>query len=111
MASFSTLDELIDLYPDAFDPAEAEGMDAIVQLDIDGDDGGQYHLEIRNQELTVHAGTHEDPTVTISTSAENWFDIHRGEASPMSLMMTGQLQISGSMPTATKFQNVFDVER
>jgi putative sterol carrier protein len=26
----------------------------------------------------------------------------------MSLMMTGQLQISGSMSVATKFQSVFD---
>jgi putative sterol carrier protein len=108
MPSFSNLDELIALYPDAFDPAEAEGMDAVVQLDIDGEDGGQYYLEIRDQELDVHEGTHDDPTVTISTSAENWLDINRGDASPMSLMMTGQLQISGSMSVATKFQSVFD---
>jgi putative sterol carrier protein len=108
MPSFSSLDELVALYPDHFDPSEAEGMDGIVQLDIDGEKGGQYYLEIRNQELSVSEGAHEDPTVTISTSAENWLDIHRGEASPMTLMMTGQLQISGSMPMATKFQNVFD---
>ena len=108
MPSFSTLDELVALYPEAFDPAEAEGMDAVIQLDIDGDDGGRYALTIRDQEMDVSEGMHDDPTVTVRTSAENWLDIHRGEASAMSLMMTGQLTIEGSMSAATKFQYVLD---
>jgi len=108
MASFSNLDELVALYPDAFDPSEAEGMDAVIQLDIAGDDGGRYFLEIQDQEMDVTEGMHDDPTVTVQTSAENWLDIHRGEASAMSLMMTGQLTIQGSMSTATKFQDILD---
>ena len=108
MPSFSTLDELVSLYPEYFDPQAAAGMNGIVQLDIDGEKGGAYYLEIQDQELSVTEGMHDDPAVTIRTSAEHWLDIHRGEANPMSLMMTGKMQISGSMPMATKFQSVFD---
>jgi len=109
MASYSNVAELLELYPNAFNPDAAAGMDGIVQLDISGDDGGQYFIEIVDQSMEINEGTHDDPTVTITTSDENWLDIHRGEANPMSLMMSGDLSISGSMAMATKFQDLFDV--
>ncbi|HHP7237149.1 SCP2 sterol-binding domain-containing protein [Longibacter sp.] len=109
MAAFSNLDELMQLYPNAFNPQAAKGMDGVVQLDISGEKGGTYFLEISDQSLSIHEGTHEDPSVTISTTDEHWLDIHRGDANPMSLMMRGELSISGSMSMATKFQDMFDV--
>ncbi len=109
MAAPNSIDELLDLYPEYFNPAEAEGVDGIVQLDLSGEDGGQYVLTIRNQELDVQEGTHEDPTVAIKTTAERWLQINRGEANPMMLMMTGRLSIDGSLSMATKFQSLFDV--
>lgn len=109
MAEFSNLDELVAVYPKYFNPAAAEGMDAIVQLDISGDKGGQYFIQIADQEIDVQEGMHDDPSVTVKTAAEHWLGIHRGDANPMSLMMTGKLKISGSMGVATKFQNLFDV--
>jgi len=51
---------------------------------------------------------HDDPTVTIRTTAERWLKINRGEASPMTMMMMGQLTVDGSVPMATKFQSMFD---
>jgi putative sterol carrier protein len=109
MAAPNSIDELLALYPEYFNPAEAEGVDGIVQLDLSGEDGGQYVLTIRNQELDVQEGTHEDPTVAIKTTAERWLQINRGEANPMMLMMTGRLSIDGSLSMATKFQSLFDV--
>ena len=108
MAAPESVSELIDLYPEYFQPEEAEGVDGVVQLDLDGEEGGQYYLVIQNQELDVQEGVHEDPTVTIQTTADRWLKINRGEASPMTLMMTGRLKIEGSIPMATKFQSMFD---
>lgn len=109
MAAFSNLSELLELYPKAFNPDAAKGMNDVVQLDISGDDGGTYFLEIVDQSLDISEGTHDDPTVTITTTDENWLDIHRGEANPMTLMMRGELSIAGSMAMATKFQDLFEV--
>ena len=109
MAAPNSIDELLELYPEYFNPQAAEGVDGVVQLNLTGDDGGQYVLTIRDQELDVQEGTHEDPTVTIKTTAERWLKINRGEANPMSLMMTGRLSIDGSLSMATKFQSLFDV--
>jgi len=108
MASPETIPELIDLYPEYFQPSEAEGVEGIVQLDLDGDGGGQYYLVIEDQTLDIHEGVHDDPTVTIRTTAERWLKINRGEASPMTMMMMGQLTVDGSVPMATKFQSMFD---
>ena len=108
MASPKTIPELIDLYPEYFQPSEAEGVEGIVQLDLDGDGGGQYYLVIEDQTLDIHEGVHDDPTVTIHTTAERWLKINRGEANPMTMMMMGQLTVDGSVPMATKFQSMFD---
>jgi putative sterol carrier protein len=109
MAAPQTIPELLDYYPEYFNPQAAEGVDGIVQLDLDGEGGGQYFLKIQNQELDVNEGTHDDPTVTIRTTAERWLKINRGEASPMTMMMMGKLKIDGSLSMATKFQSMFDV--
>lgn len=109
MAAPNSIDELLDLYPEYFNAAAAEGVDGVVQLDLSGEGGGQYVLTIRDQELDVAEGTHEDPTVTIKTTAERWLQVNRGEANPMTLMMTGRLSIDGSLSMATKFQSLFDV--
>ncbi len=108
MAAPETISELIDLYPQYFQPSEAEGVDGVVQLDLDGDDGGQYYLVIEDQTLDIHEGTHDDPTVTIRTTVERWLKVNRGEASPMTMMMMGQLKVDGSLSMATKFQSMFD---
>lgn len=108
MASPETIDELLALYPEYFQPQEAAGVDGVVQLDLEGEDGGQYYLVIEDQTLGVHEGTHADPTVTIRTTAERWLEINRGEASPMTMMMLGKLRVDGSLSMATKFQSMFD---
>lgn len=109
MANPQTIPELLEVYPEYFNPQAAEGIDGVVQLDLKGEGGGQYYLTIRNQELNVHEGTHDDPTVAIRTTAERWLKINRGEASPMTMMMTGRLTIDGSLSMATKFQSLFDI--
>lgn len=108
MAVPETIPELLDRYPKHFNPRAAEGVSGVVQLDLEGDDG-QYYLVIENQELDIHKGRHDDPTVTIRTTAERWLKINRGEANPMTLMMMGKLRIDGSLSMATKFQSLFDV--
>lgn len=108
MATPKTISELLDLYPEYFQPEEAAGVDGVVQLDLDGEGGGQYYLVIEDQSVDVQEGTHEDPTVTIRTTAERWLKVNRGEANPMTMMMLGKLQIDGSLSMATKFQSMFD---
>lgn len=102
-----TLNDLLDLYRDRFEPEKAAGIDAVVQLDITGEGGGKHVLTIRDQTLTIEEGTHDDPAITLRSSLEDFMELNLGDANPMSLIMTGKVKLSGSMPLAMKFQKLF----
>lgn len=102
-----TIPELLEEYQKRFLPEKADGVDAVIQLSLSGDGGGDYHLIVKDRTFRYEPGAHPDPTVTLSCSAQNWIDISTGKANPMMLMMTGKLKVSGSLPMATKFQSLF----
>lgn len=108
MPNHETIDELLQSYSERFSPEKAQGMDSVVQMNLTGEGGGQYYAEVQDQELNIEEGTHEAPDTTLTTSAENWLKVNNGNANPMQLMMQGQLSVDGSIPTATKFQGLFE---
>ncbi len=107
MAKFESIPEVIQSYQERFQPDQASGVDGIVQLNLTGEGGGPYYMIIKDQQLEVVEGEHDDPTVTVTTSAEDWLKINNGESNPMALMMQGKLKVKGSLPMATKFQGMF----
>lgn len=102
-----TLDDVVAMYERKFDPEKAAGIDAVVQFDITGDGGGQRFLTIQDQQMAVAEGTHPDPTITVRSSLENFLKLNLGEANPMALMMTGKVKVSGSVPLAMRFTQLF----
>lgn len=90
-----------------FKPEAAAGVDGVFQLNYAGDGGGQWYLNVHDQQLEVEEGVHPNPDVTVASEAEDWLKIANGEANPMMMMMTGKLKIKGSIPLATKLQSIF----
>lgn len=107
MPRYQSIPEVMASYPARFQPAQAAGVDGVVQLNLTGEGGGPYYMLIKDGTLDVQEGTHPDPTVTVTTPAAEWLKVNNGEANPMMLMMGGKLKISGSLPMATKFQSMF----
>ncbi len=105
--AIETIQDLFEAYKKNFAPDRAEGVDAVFQLHLTGEGGGDYILTVKDQKLTIEEGVAENPTTTLKTSAQNWIDISLGKANPMMMMMTGKLKVSGSIPMATKFQSLF----
>jgi putative sterol carrier protein len=64
-------------------------------------------MVIDDQTLNIEEGEHDDPTVAVTTSADDWLKINNGQTNAMALMMQGKLKVSGSLPMATKFQSMF----
>ena len=56
--------------PGKLDPEAADGLDAVYQFDLNGADGGQYQLQIRDGACHISEGTHPDPHVTLAMSGE-----------------------------------------
>jgi putative sterol carrier protein len=89
------------------DPEAAEGLDAIYQFDLNGADGGQYQLQIRDGVCQVSEGTHPDPHVTLAMSGEDCLRVLNGQLSGTMVAMSGRLRISGDMGLALQLASLF----
>ncbi len=103
----SSVREIFENIDQGFDPEKAEGVDAIFQFDLTGDDGGQYWIKVADKQAEVHEGTHDAPTMVITSSAQDYIDLVNGELNPMSAFMQGKVKVKGDMGLALKLQAMF----
>jgi putative sterol carrier protein len=93
------------------DPDAAEGLDAVYQFDLNGSDGGQYQVQIRDGACQVLEGTHPDPHVTLAMSGEDCVRVLNGQLSGTSVAMSGRVRISGDMGLALQLPSLFPTLR
>lgn len=108
MAELSkSVQQVFDLMPRRLRPEQTEGIDAIIQMDLEGDEGGQWCLIISEGVLTVSPGVCDNPNMTMTMASGDWLDIANGVANSMGLFMSGKIRISGDMQLAIKMQSMF----
>ncbi len=101
------IQEVFEAIPEQFNADAASGVDAIFQFDISGEQGGKYWIKVVDQQVEVHEGEAEDPTITILSNAEDYLKMVNGELSPMSAFMQGKIKVKGNMGLAMKLQSMF----
>lgn len=89
------------------DPDAADGLDVVYQFNLNGADGGQYQLQIRDGACQVSEGVHPDPQVTLAMSGEDCLKVLNGQISGTMVAMTGRLRISGDMGLALQLASLF----
>lgn len=98
-----------DQVPEKVNKDKIQGMDCIYQFDITGDGGGQWYIVIANGDATVHEGTADNPSITITMEASNFINLLQGKLNGQMAFMTGKLKIKGDMALALKLQSVFSL--
>lgn len=91
----------------SFDPAQAKGVNAVIQLNATGDGGGQYALSIADGKMDVTEGVAEKSSVQINVAAKDWLDIIGGQLDPTKAFMMGKLRIAGDLGLMMRFQRMF----
>jgi putative sterol carrier protein len=86
------------------DPAKTAGLNNSYLFDVEG--AGQWTVRVSDGQVTVTEGA-EPADVTISSAAETFEKIARGEQNPTTAYMTGKLKIKGDMGAAMKLQKLF----
>ncbi|MCL4879240.1 MAG: SCP2 sterol-binding domain-containing protein [Anaerolineae bacterium] len=103
----TTVDEVFARMGEVFKADKAAGMDAVFQFDLSGDNGGQYWIKVMDGAFESGQGQHENPSVTLLASADDYIKIANGDMAAMSAFMSGKLKVKGEMGLALKLQQVF----
>lgn len=104
-------EEIAQIFPEMvvrFLPEKAEGVNATIQFDLAGDNGGLYWLKIANKTATVGEGKVDSPKMTIKGAADDYAAMAQGTLNPMQAFMSGRIKIQGDMGLAMKFMSLFN---
>lgn len=92
-----------------FNPDKAQGVDAVIQFDLSGEDGGQYWVRIQNGTVTAGEGMAENPKITIRSSMDTWKDVAAGKTNVVNAFMMGKLKVQGDMGLGIRMQSMFSL--
>jgi putative sterol carrier protein len=106
-----SIQSLMDRLCGAFVPERAEGIDATVQFDLTGDQGGEWVVTIQDQSCQVEQGRIENANLSFSAQAKDALDVLAGKMDPMGAFMRGKLRLAGDMGLAMRLAKLFDVTR
>jgi putative sterol carrier protein len=90
-----------------FLPEKAVGVNAIIQFDLSGDNGGLYWLRVADGKCESGEGQAVDPKMTLKAAADDYYSVVSGAMNPMQAFMSGKLKIQGDMSLAMKLQTMF----
>lgn len=107
MAKATSIEEIFNNIDEGFNPDKAEGVDAIFQFNLTGDNGGQYWIQVKNKEAVVHQGEHDAPTMTVTSTADDYIALANGDLNAMTAFMQGKIKVKGDMGLAMKLQSMF----
>jgi putative sterol carrier protein len=102
-----TVQELISRMPRALIPEKANGVNAVIQYQLSGDEGGDWIVAIKDGLCTVQQGTAPNATMTLSADAQDYKDVITGKLNPMTAFMTGKLRLAGDLNLAMKLTSFF----
>jgi putative sterol carrier protein len=109
MTVAENLQEIFEKMPEAFRPEQAQNVNAVIQLELSGEGGGEWAIQIANGSISIQAGSVDAPTLTLKMAASDYIALSRGEANPMNMFMAGKIKLQGDMGLALKFQEMFDI--
>ncbi len=101
--------EIADIFSDMVaqvDSNKVGDIDATIQFDLSGDNGGLYWIKINDGQAESGEGATDSPTMTLKSTADDWFAVYNGELNAMNAFMQGKLKIQGDMGLAMKLQNI-----
>lgn len=102
------LDGIFDAMARHFEPAKAQGTEAVIHFSLDnGRD--VYELAIEDGRCEVAKEPSREPRVTFSLDSVDFLKLVTGNANGPEMFMTGRLQVAGDVMFAAGLQSLFRV--
>ena len=87
------------------DSDKIEGLDAVYQFNISGDDGGQWTVDFTKDADYVSEGEADEADCVIDMKDSDFMDMWNGKLPGPQAFMMGKIKIQGDMGLAMKLQN------
>jgi 3-hydroxy-3-methylglutaryl CoA synthase/NAD(P)-dependent dehydrogenase (short-subunit alcohol dehydrogenase family)/putative sterol carrier protein len=102
-----TVKSIFERIPDAFLADKAAGVEVVFQFDISGDEGGSWHVTVKDGTCEVAEGSHGSPTTTIKMADEDFVKMITGKLNAMSAFTSGKLKIEGDLMKSQLIEKIF----
>jgi putative sterol carrier protein len=107
MAEELNIETVMNRMPKAFVPEKAEGVEAVVQYHLSGEEAGDWIVRIADGQCAVEKGVAEDPNLVLRAESQDYLDILTGKLNAMSAFAGGKLKLKGDLNLAMKLMNFF----
>jgi len=105
--TFTNVKEIFESMSKSFNPNAAKNLETVFQFRISGEDGGDWHIIVKDGSCQIKEGIHESPNVTLAMSAENWIKMSNKQLTEMEAFMAGTLKVKGDMLMAQRIETLF----
>lgn len=105
--AFTDVKEVFTNMPKVFNPAAAQGLNAVFQFAITGDGGGNWSVIVKDGTCEIQEGTHASPTVTLTMAGSTWLGMVNKQVNGMQAFMSGQLKATGDIMLAQRIEQLF----
>ncbi|MBI4595719.1 MAG: SCP2 sterol-binding domain-containing protein [Candidatus Tectomicrobia bacterium] len=99
--------DLLKMMPLGFNPSAVEGLSAIYQFEVAGEEDFVAHLLIAEGRCTYVDGPAQKPDVIIKTPPDIWLAIAKGEMDGQQAFMSGKYKVEGDLGLLLKLRVLF----
>jgi putative sterol carrier protein len=103
----SEIREKILALPAKFVTEKAGSAKALIQLDLTGDDAGQYAIDIADGACDVREETAEQPDVTVTMDGGDFVALTEGNLNAVQAFMGGKIKVAGNVGMVMQMMNWF----
>jgi 3-hydroxybutyryl-CoA dehydratase len=104
---FTSVKEVFEKMPEAFNAAAAAGVNMVFQFHITGSQAGDWNVDVQDGTCKVSDGVHGSPTVSLTMADEDWLAMCNGTLDGMTAFMSGKLKADGDIMAAQRIPSLF----
>jgi putative sterol carrier protein len=104
----SAVREMLEKMPNSFLPDKAGDAKARIQLDLTGDEGGAWLLDVADRQCTVKEEKASQADVTVTMDANDFVALYSNKLNPVQAFMSGRIKVAGNVGMVMQLLNWFD---